>query len=161
MAQIIETNYGTANQLMTITLTSLASAASRGSAAVDNSTTLFLDALVIVRSKTASGTIGGDKCLYVYAYGSVDGGTTYGGAATGTDAAITLASPPNVRLIGIVNMPASATQYDSSPLSVASAFGGNLPQKWGIIVNNATGLALSATGTDHVVQWQGVQAQAV
>jgi len=157
----IETLYGTSNQTITVTLTSLASAASRGSAAIDNSTTLFLDALIIVRSKTAAGTIGGDKCLYVYAYGTVDGGTTYGGSATGTDATITLASPPNVRLVGIVNMPVAATQYDAGPFSVAAAFGGNLPQKWGIIITNATGLALSATGTDHVVRFQGIQAQSI
>ena len=37
-------------------------------------------------------------------------------------------------------------------------FGGRLPEKWGIVVVNDSGTALSATGSDHAVTYQGVYA---
>jgi hypothetical protein len=43
-------------------------------------------------------------------------------------------------------------------MSVAAAFGGILPAKWGVIIENQSGTTLSATGGDHVVQYQGVYA---
>ena len=143
MAGNILQKYGTSNQTITCTITSLANNGQRGSAAIDNTTNTFLDALVFVKCKT--GASSATSTVNVYAYGTADGGTNYSDAVTGTDAAETLTSPPNVRLIGVVNTPGNTTTYNGGPFSVAAAFGGLLPDHWGIVVENKTGNALDAS----------------
>lgn len=151
-------DYGTNGQTITITLASLANAGQRESTAIDNTTNKYLDALVMLKMKThASSASTGDKAIYVYAYGTVDNGTTYTDTATGSDAAITLTSPPNMRLLGVINAPTAATTYKGGPWSVAAVFGGILPAKWGIVVENKTGFSLDATGGSFVAQYQGIQ----
>lgn len=152
----VQTAYATPTTL-TITLTSLASSATAGreSTAVDNGTTLYLDALVQVKTKLAAGTPANDKAIYVYAYGSVDG-TTFPDTVTGVNAAITLNDPTQLRLIGVINATTSAQVCLSEPMSVAQAFGGILPETWGIVVRNYSGVALSSTAGDHEVDWVGV-----
>lgn len=143
----IKQGFGTSTAL-TITLNSLASSATAGreSTAVDNSSTLYVDAHVTVIAKLASGTPGSDLCIYVYAYGSEDG-TNYSDNVTGSNAAITLRVPTSLRLIGIINTPDSgALTYKSNPMSVATAFGGVLPRAWGIVVRNFTNVAFDSTG---------------
>lgn len=159
MATTIEAKYGTNNQAITCTFTSLANAGARASTAIDNTSNLFLDALVFIKIKSnASGTAATGQ-VNVYAYGTADGGTTYSESATGTDAGITLTSPPNVRIIGVVNVVANATTYNAGPFSVASAFNGVLPDHWGIIVQNSSGATLDASvGSSW---YQGVEAQTV
>lgn len=153
--------YGTANQPITVTLASLANAAGRASAVIDNTTTLALDALVSLAVKTNAAGVSATGYVAVYAYGTVDG-TTYTDGATGTDAAFTpSASGANLRLIGTIQTPAVATTYQSGPFSVANAFGGTLPAKWGIVVVNNSGAALDATEASHTKQFQTVQAQSV
>ncbi len=73
----IKTKYGNSNQAIAVTINGLANDAKRESTAVDNSTNCFLDALVQVKIATnpaADST--GDKSVYVYAYGTADGGTS-------------------------------------------------------------------------------------
>lgn len=156
---VIKPLFGTANQPITITLTSLGIGAARQSTVIDNTTALFLDVLVQIKSAASAATTG-DKCLYVYAYGTADG-TAYGDTVTGTDGTITLNSPTQLRLVGVLNVPATTTVYTSSPMSIATAFGGILPQKWGIVVVNSTGVALTATAGNHGAWYQGIQAQSV
>lgn len=136
-----------ASSALTITLNSLASSATAGreSTVVDNGTNLYLDALVTVIAKLAAGTPANDKAIYVYAYGSEDG-TNYDDPATGADAAITLRDPTNLRLIGVINTPDSGALSYKKTFSVAQAFGGILPRKWGIVVRNYTGVAFDSTG---------------
>lgn len=155
----IKQAFGTANQGITITLNSLASSgtAGRESTAVDNTSNLFLDALVTVKiTLPSSGTPADSKAVYVYAYGTADGGTTYSDDATGSDAAFTHTDPPNLKLIGIINAPVIDTAYVGGPFSVAAAFGGNLPAEWGIIVRNHTGVTLASSGNS--AHYQGVYA---
>jgi len=150
-----------ASTAITITLASLASASARQSAVVDNASNLFLDVMVNLSVKLASGSPGGERTVYVYVYGSEDG-TSYTDNATGSDAAITMRSPTNLRPLGIINTPDSgALTYKSGPMSVAAAFGGVIPRKWGIVVVNNTGLALSATEGDHAKTYTGVYYQTV
>lgn len=150
-----------ASTAITITLASLASASARQSAVVDNASNLFLDVMVNLSVKLASGSPGGERTVYVYVYGSEDG-TNYTDNATGSDAAITMRSPTNLRPLGIINTPDSgALTYKSGPMSVAAAFGGVIPRKWGIVVVNNTGLALSATEGDHTKTYTGVYYQTV
>ena len=160
----IKSKYGTNNQALTCTITSLANAtgsygAGRESTAVDNTTNLFLDALVTVKVKTSSSALANDKAVYVYAYGTSDGGTTYTDGCAGTDGARTLTNPPNARLIGVINAVATSTTYVGGPFSVAAAFGGVLPDHWGIVVVNFTGQTLDASVGS--AWYQGVLAQSV
>jgi hypothetical protein len=158
----LKTKYGTTNQTVTCTLASLANNGARESTVIDNSTNVFLDALVMVKVKSNAAGTSATGYVNVYAYGTVDTTTpTYSDTATGTDAAITLTAPPNVRLIGVINVVANATTYKSGPFSVAAAFGGVLPEKWGIIIENKSGAALDATEGNHAKFYQGVLAQSI
>jgi hypothetical protein len=159
----IKTNYGTHSQALTITLASLASSATAGreSTVVNNGTNLFMDALVSVVVTLAAGTSGSDRAVYVYAYGTSNDGTDYTGSATGTDAAYTQADPTPLKLIGVIPAPTQSLAYKGGPWSVAAAFGGVLPAKWGIIVRNFSGITLTATAGNHKVVYQGVFGQSV
>ena len=158
MAGDVNIKYGTNGQTITITVSSLTNNSARESTAIDNSSNLYADALVFLKLKTgASGTAATGYCN-VYAYGTANGGTNYTDNATGTDAGITLPSPPNARIIGIVNMVANSTTYYGGPYSIAAAFNGVLPEKWGIIVENKTGGTLDTTAGNFTVVYQGVKA---
>lgn len=151
----VKLEFGTSTAL-TITLASLAQAAARESTVVDNTSNKFLDAIVNVNIKLQTGTPGSDKCVYIYAYGSEDG-TNYTDNATGSDAAVTMRAPTNLKLIGVISTPDSGgLTYKSGPMSVASAFGGILPRKWGIVVENKSNVTFSATEGDHSKTYTGV-----
>ena len=144
------------NNSLTITLASLANTSARQSTAVDNTSNQDLDAGVMVKVKTGAASTSATGVLNVYAFGSADGGTTYSEGAGATDAAITLTSPPNVRMIGRINAVANATTYIGGPWSVASAFG-YLPGKWGIIVENQTGATLDATAGNFAAFYERIR----
>jgi len=157
----IKAKYGSSDQSITITINGLANDAKRESTAVDNSTNCCLDALVQVKIATnSSADSTGDKSVYVYAYGTADDGTSCSGNASGSDAAF--GTDPqqvnNCRLIGVVYAPTQDHVYESDLMSVASAFGGFLPQRWGIIVHNKTGQTLKAGDCSAI--YQGLYAQA-
>jgi hypothetical protein len=133
-----------------ITITSVASLTNNsqaGSAVVDNTSNLYLDAQVVAIIKTASASTSSTGYCNIYAYASIDGGSNYSDAVTGADATQTLTVPPNLRLIGVMNCVANSTTYVSSAFSVAAAFGGTLPPKWGIVIENKTGATLAASGS--------------
>lgn len=158
----IKSVYGSDGVSVTITLASLASGSAREATAIDNSTDLFLDAYVMVKTKTTTGTIGSDPYLYLYAIGSDDAGTTWPDPATGSDAAITAGINTKAHLLGAVNLAAVSTAYKGGPFSVLAAFGGvAIPKKWSIIALNNCGVALDSTAGNHAVTYQGVQAQVV
>jgi hypothetical protein len=163
MAGDIKNKYGTSNQAITCSLapggTGLANGSARQSAAVDNSTNVFQDALVFVKVKTGASGVTATGTVNVYAVATADGGTTYTDGATGSDAAITMAVPPNARLIGVINAVANATTYSGGPFSVAAAFGGVLPDHWAIVIENKTGGALDTTEANHGKWYQGVYSQ--
>ncbi len=144
MSSILEA-FGTSNQAITCTFTSLANNGQRQSTVIDNSSNLFLDALVVVTVKSAAASTSSTGYVNIYAYGTVDGGTSYTDGATGTDGTITLTAPPNMRLIGVISVVANSTTYIGGPFSVAAAFGGILPQKWGIVVENKSAATLDAS----------------
>lgn len=141
----IKQEFGTSTAI-TITLNGLNSSSTTGreSAAIDNSSNKFVDALVTLILTTEEGDPTGEKCAYVYAYGSEDG-TNYTDNATGSDASITLRDPTNLKVVAMVNMPSGLTTY-KVVFSIAQAFGGILPRKWGIVVRLSCGIALSSSG---------------
>ena len=160
MAGDIKQKFGTEAQALTCTLASLANNSARESTVVDNTSNLFVDALVMAQIKSGASGVSSTGYVNIYAYATVDAATpVYSDGATGSDAAITLTSPPNVRLIGVMNVVANATTYKGGPFSVAAAFGGVLPEKWGIIVENKTAAALDSTEGNHKKLYQGVYAQ--
>ena len=156
----IKAKYGTGSQPVTITINGLAHDAKRESAAVDNATSNFLDVLVQVKIATNAGADStGDKCVYVYAYGTNDDGAAYSANASGTDAAF--GTDPqqlsNGRLLGTVYAPTQNKIYQSDLMSIATAFGGSVPQRWGLIVHNRTGQTLK--GSDCSACYQGLSVQ--
>lgn len=154
-------SYG-ASTAMTITLTSLASSstllAGRESTAVDNTGTLAIDYLVGGKTTTAAAAatpLAGQ--IEYWAYGSYDG-TTYSGGATGSDAGLTFASEKtNLRLLYIQPTDTTAAHvYEWGPYSIAQAFGGVVPKKWGIYITHNTSAALHITATNHEVKYTAV-----
>jgi hypothetical protein len=128
----------TSNQSITITLASLANAATVLSSAIDNSSTLYIGADVQIKFKTGA-AVSGSGTLDVYMVRSLDGtGTLYddGVAATATL---------------IDNFPATVsatTQVVSMSIEV-------LPSRWKLMVVNSTGDALDASGANFSVIFEG------
>lgn len=140
----------------TCTLASLANSTSgvgRQSTVVDNSAGLYQDALVTLKIKTGASGVSSTGFIAVYAFGTTDGGTTYTDNAGASDAALTISAS---RLIGTFPAVANATTYVSQQMSVAAAFGGTLPAKWGIVVVNSSNAALDTTEGNHAKQYQEV-----
>jgi len=156
-----KSQYDSNNQAITITLASLGNGASQQSASVDNSTNQYLDVLVQLVIKSGASAVSATGYVNVYAYGTADGGTDFAEGCTGNNTGLQLTSPTNLRLIGTVNVVANATSYTSEPMSVAAAFGGVMPQKWGIVVENESGAGLDATEGNHKKFYQGVWGQSV
>ena len=142
---------------ITITLGSpLTNGSCRGSVYVDNSANLYEDAEIYLAIKLAAGSPASDKAINVYAYGSVDG-TNFTDNALGTDAAITLRVPTNLRHIGTISTPDSgALTYKAVIPSIAAAFGGWLPKYWGIAVENRTGLSFDSTEGNFTKQYLAI-----
>ncbi len=144
---------------ITCTLASLAnsSSAGRSCASVDNTTNLYDDALLYIAVKTSASALANDKACYVFLFGSEDG-TNYNGSsaeAEGTDVAVTLDAPTN--LIGpfVIGCPAVSVTY-KKVISVAAAFGGVMPRKWGFVLQNYTGQALDSTEGNHTKSYTGI-----
>lgn len=157
MAGDIKSKYGTTGVSMTITLTGLLSGAGRVATAVDNTTNLYDDAAVFLKTKT--GTVSGNKQLLAYAVGSNDNGTTYTDNVGGTDAAVSTQPPSAVVVKGVSNL-ASTTSYYLGPFWIGWAFQGNkLPDHWSIVLWDDGAGTLSATATDHAMTYEGVYGQ--
>jgi hypothetical protein len=147
-------------QTMTVTnLHSLANSATAGwqSTVVDNTSTLYDDAQVKVVLDFANTAPGSSRCAYVFAYSGLESGV-YTNPASGSEGTITLvdvtANPQNLALIGVVPYTTQDEVAESRVMSVASAFGGTLPDYWGIVIINHSGAALAASG--NTVKWKGI-----
>jgi hypothetical protein len=131
-----------------------ATAAAESAAYTTDTTKNTVDALVRLTIVCPAFTPVATSGINVYAYGSVDGTSFPGAGATaevidGTDKALTLSTlGNNLRWLGFVQCHTSGGTFTSEPLSIASAFGGMLPKKWGIVITNAlpAGAALAAAG---------------
>ena len=145
---------------VTLTLTSLANGSWRQSTVVDNTSNLYLDAMLggsvqTGTTPTANGTID------IYLYGTYDG-TNYTGGASGSDAAYTADGEENLfQLVKSIVVDTTSDQdYVWGPISVATAFG-TMPSKWGMVVENNSGTTLNATGTNNEAQFVGVKLDSV
>jgi hypothetical protein len=156
-------------QALTITLASLASdsnlLAGRGSAVVDNTVNLYLDAGLSGQVTTGTSPTA-SKEIDVWAYAASDDVPTYPDAITGTDAGVTITTTNilNQALVSVGSASTSSTSNEKNyfkSLSVASLFGGFYPHKWGIWVVHNTVAALNSTGGNHFFNYKACYATAV
>ena len=128
-----------ATQTPTITLASLANAGGRACTAVDNSTALDLDAVVLVKIKTGASGTAATGHIDVYVVKSLDG-TNYDDAFGGTDGALT---PSASTFLFSFPATANATTYQGSE-RLSKVFD-RLPKKFSICVVNNSGATLDST----------------
>ena len=151
-------------QTLTITNANLADSATAGwmSAAVDNSSNLYDDALVQVNLAAVNTAPANDLCVFLFAYALLDtAGSLYtssgSGIPSGSEGTITFPSvdtlPIVMPLLGVIPYPVQNKAISSPPMSIAACFGGVLPPKWGICMINRSGMTLSVTS----IQWNGVK----
>lgn len=159
MASVKEA-FGTATAF-TKTNANLATSATAGwmSNAIDNTTTLALDALVSLELAAVNTAPANSKAVFVYAFAVVDGSAaayTGTGSATPSGSEGTLTFPDvtanaiPMPLLGVVPYPTQNIAVNGGPFSVASCFGGVLPPKWGVAMVNHTGMTLSVTNIKYV-----------
>src|SRR5581483_2433704 len=148
----IKPSYRATNTSMTVTsLNSLANSTSAstgiwGSAAVDNTTNLDVDELVTVQLTSGASGVSASGNALIYVYGGIAGTTTCTDGMSGSQGTQTITNPTNLILAYTCNIVANATVYTCGPFSVANAFGGVVPGKWGVVVRNQSGAALAASG---------------
>jgi hypothetical protein len=144
-------SYSTPATLAATSFNSLASSTTAGASSAHRTTPTtgnLVDALVQVMITTGTITPSATTGVYVYAYASTDG-TLWPDALNGTDSAVANLTPTagnSLRFLAYIPCTASATAFDSQPLSIASAFGGVVPPRWGICIQNQSGAALAASG---------------
>lgn len=156
----LKTTYGPPKKRLVITLNGLADDAYRQSRAVDNTIDRYIDALVQLQLNVTAGAPAGDKNCLVYAYGTVQTGAPYSGGANGIDSGFGSTVGDlitNCPLLGIANLDAANEKFISDCFSVASSFGGVMPEAWGIIVMDQSGQALAAV--DNKAWYQGIYGQ--
>lgn len=151
LATTIKISYRATNQSITQTsLNSLANSTSQstgisGGVFVDNTSNLDVDDQVTVKVTSGASGVSSTGAVVIYAYGCIGGTTTCSDGVTGTDATQTLTNPTNLNKIMSCNVVANATAYICGPFSIANAFGGTVPARWGIVVQNLSGAALAAS----------------
>ncbi len=152
----VNVKYGSVQTMTVTNLHSLASSATVGwqSAVVDNSSNLYLDALVQVVLDFANTAPANDQAAYVYAYSGLE--TSYTNPCSGSEAGVTLVAPFQVSLIGVIHYTTQNEVAESQAMSVAAAFGGILPTKWGLVIINYSGAALAASA--NIVKWTPIEA---
>jgi hypothetical protein len=136
--------YGTTTAMTATGLATLADNGSVTSAAVDNTTDLFLDALVeLVVATGAAATATG--YIEIYAKGSVDN-TDYD-------------DDNNDKWLGTLSLVTAGAATRKRIVSVASGFGGAMPPYWQIRIRNLSGGG--AALTSGTLSYRGVKVQSV
>lgn len=156
----IKTAFGTATTF-TKTNANLVSSVTAGwvSNAIDNISTLALDALIHVELAAVNSAPAGSKTIYLFAYALVDGSaaayTGTGGAAVpgGTENTMVFPSVTTLPVVmpplGTIPYPVQNIAINAGPFSVAKCFGGILPPKWGIAMVNDSGMTLNVTNIKY------------
>lgn len=152
-------SYGTTTA-MTITLASLASdtslVAGRQSTVAANGTDDAIDALVGGKITTGT-TPTASRQIEVWLFGSYDD-SEYSGGAGASDAALTPDAKSLLKLLTIIpTVNTSDKAYRWGPFSVAQAFGGVMPENWGVYIVHNTGVNLNSTAGNHEVYYTPVK----
>lgn len=156
--------FGTATAF-TKTNANIATSATAGwkSNAIDNSSNLYIDALVQVELAAVNTAPANSKAVFLYAYSLVNGTaytSTGDGTIDGTEGTLTFpdvtANAVPIPLLGVVPYPTQNKAINSAAFSVARCFGGTLPPKWGIAMINHTGMTLSVTNIYYIEVYETV-----
>jgi hypothetical protein len=136
-----------ATSAVNITVASLAASTSRGSAAVYNTTTKYVDTLLHIAVQTGTSAPADLKLCGVYLYSSIDGVRFNGssGENVSSDAAVTLDSPTNLTFAANIQCPAASSTY--AVYIPIVQYLGQMPEAWGFVLNNRTGASLASTGS--------------
>ncbi len=90
--------------------------------------------------------------IQVFAYGSWDDGTTWTAIITATDGNLTLTATDKEQLRPVRSITTTTTAsdvYKWGPVSLASVFGGTLPERWGLWGVHDAGGALTTSTTKY------------
>jgi hypothetical protein len=149
----IKDKYSTSTA-MTISLGGLGNATARQSTIVDNTSDRY--SRVVVYAKIKQGTSpSSNRTVTAYLIRDDNHGTNHRTDGAGaSDATITIL---NATLIGVLNNKASAVTGD---LLYGEFIIDNPGPKWGIAIQNDTGVALDATGSNHWVRYVGINPEA-
>lgn len=144
-----------ANTAITFDISSLAASATwlagRESTQVDNSSNLFVDAIVNVDPITAGATIAVGDVLELRIWGADTSlATTPIDVLDGTDSAETLTEDSIRQSLKLVKAVVATSTTASQkiyipPFSVASFFGGRMPKFWGLFLAHDHGSALASS----------------
>ena len=65
----------------------------------------------------------------------------------------------DLRLLGVASVEATddGDMVEFGSFSIAQAFGGFVPKKWGVVIKNNTGAAFDATGTGNEIAYTGLK----
>lgn len=160
----IKAAFGTATAF-TKTNANIATSATAGwkSNAIDNSTNLYLDALVSIELAAVNTAPANSKAVFLYAYSLIEGtayASTGAAAIDGSEGTLTFPDitslPCVLPLLGVVPYPVQNVAINSPAFSVARCFGGVLPSKWGVAMVNHSGMTLSVTNIYYIEQYNTV-----
>jgi len=156
----------TAAATITISPASLASSATfvagREATAVSNSSNLFVDALLSGQI-TVGTTPTIDTQIEIWVFAARNETPTWPDVMDGTDSAETWSSVGvrngAARRVAVLNVDSTTSDraYEFSGISIAEAFGGTMPDDWSAWVTHNTGVALNATGGNHVMEYIGIK----
>lgn len=129
-----------------ITLASLGNGSARESVAVVAVVggTGYDDYMLQLSLGITTPTSSSDKAAYIWFAGSADG-TNFPDPCLGTNAAVTIGTNHNLAGPYTVAINVGTNQYDVCIPSVAQYFGGVMPKKFSIIVENQAGGAFGST----------------
>lgn len=153
MSTTIKPLFGTSTSITWTSAATLANTNAAGCAAIDNTSNLFLDAYVYIAA--AVGTVASPKVINIYGSFSEDGTNYLGNSATtdaysGTDAAVTLGSPTIFTAPFYFPTQQSSVTAKLVIPSVCKLLGVLiLPRKWGLIIENQSGAALTSLSATY------------
>lgn len=161
--------YAASASVAGLTLASLATSSTRvagaESDAIDNTSTLYDDILISGKiTPGTSPTVG--KQIDIWIVPAMDGSSTWPDVFDGTGSAETVTSENVRNALGkllktiVIDSTSDRTYYFSNE-SVAALFGGVLPQKFVVFVSHDTAVNLNATGSNHALNYLGLQYQSV
>lgn len=159
----VKQSFGTPTAF-TKTNANLANSATAGwqSNAIDNSSNLYLDALVSFEFAAVNTAPGSLVAIFCYAFGLIEGTTAFtstgDGTPSGSEGTLTY---PNVSsnvvaapLLGVIPYPVQNRAINGGPFAVAPCFGGSLPNlKWAVGMVNFSGMTLSVTNIYYVEKY--------
>lgn len=145
----------------TITNANLATSATAGwqSNAIDNSSNLYDDALVLTDFAAVNTAPANSKAILLFAFALVDASgaiytSTGDGAPGGSEGTLTYPDITSLSVVapilGVVPYPVQNKILRGGPFSVARCFGGVLPPKWAIGMVNHSGMTLNVTSIKYL-----------